>query len=60
MEKLTSIFKKLELKKQLIIKYEGEFENLNNLQDKLSPNEFDKRYKSLAKSYKKEMKAIDF
>lgn len=59
MEELTSIFKKLELKKQLIIKYEEEFEKLNNKQNKLSSKEFNSLYKKLVKSCRKEMKSLD-
>lgn len=56
---VKSIFDKLELKKNLIIKYEEEFAKLDKQKDKLPPKIFLKQQKQLYKDFSKQMKLIE-
>lgn len=56
---VKSIFDKLELKKNLIIKYEEEFTKLDKQNDKLPSKIFLKQQKQLYKDFSKQMKLIE-
>ena len=56
---IKTIFDKLELKKNLIIKYEEEFSKLDKQKDKLPSKLFLKQQKQLYKDFSKQMKIIE-
>lgn len=56
---VKSIFDKLELKKNLIIKHEEEFAKLDKQKDKLPSKIFLKQQKQLYKDFSKQMKLIE-
>lgn len=56
---IKTIFDKLELKKNLIIKYEEEFSKLDIQKDKLPSKLFLKQQKQLYKDFSKQMKIIE-
>lgn len=58
-EQLDNIFKQLELKKQLIIKYEELFKELEKSKNNYPSKVFNKLSKNLYKQFKIELKNIE-